>query len=214
MASSNPGDVVLDPFCGCGTTIASAQRLKRQWIGIDITSIAITLIKARLEETYGHDVVDKQYLSIIGEPTTLTEARELASKDKYQFQWWALGLSGARPIDQKKGSDKGIDGRIYFTEQEGDKKAKQVIFQVKGGETVGAKDIRDLRGVLDREQAVIGVYITLVEPTKPMITEAASAGFYKPRNDILIEKYPRVQIITIEDLLNGKRAQLPARARR
>jgi len=127
-ASSNEGDVVLDPFCGCGTAVAVAQRLGRSWIGIDITHLAIGLIKSRLQDAFGREVE----FETIGEPTTVADARTLASEDPYQFQWWALGLVGARPIEQKKGADKGIDGRLYFHD-EGPKKTKQAIFSVKAG---------------------------------------------------------------------------------
>ena len=172
QASSDPGDTVLDPFCGCGTTIIAAEKLKRNWIGIDITHLAITLIKHRIRDSFGEEAMPM----VIGEPVAVEDAQTLASQDPYQFQWWALGLVGARPIEQKKGADKGIDGRLYFHD-EAKGKTKQVLLSVKAGGT-GAAHIRDLRGVLDREQAEIGVLITMEEPTGPMKREAASAGFY------------------------------------
>ena len=137
---------------------------------------------------------------------TLTEAEALAAEDKYQFQWWALGLVGARPVEQKKGADKGIDGRLYFIDDNsGD--AKQVILSVKGGHT-DVTHVRDLRGVLDREQAQIGVLISMQEPTGPMKTEAASAGFYtSPWNPS--KPHPKLQILTIKELLDGKRIDMP-----
>lgn len=198
-ASSNEGDVVLDPFCGCGTTIAVAQKLNREWIGIDITHLAIGLIKRRMADQFGDELIYEVY----GEPTTLEGAQELADMDKFQFEWWALGLVGARPADPKKGSDRGIDGRLYFHDDDTGK-TKQVIISVKGGGT-GVSHIRDLVGVLDREEAQIGVLITLQEPTKPMRTEAASAGFY----DSPWGKHPRVQILTIEELLDGGQIDMP-----
>lgn len=198
-ASSNEGDVVLDPFCGCGTAIAAAQKLNRNWIGIDITHLAIGLIKLRMADQFGEDL---KY-EVIGEPTTIEGAQELAEVDKYQFEWWALGLVGARPADPKKGSDRGIDGRLYFHDDE-KRETKQVIISVKGGHT-NVSHIRDLVGVLDREQAQIGVMITLREPTQPMRAEAASAGFY----DSPWGKHPRVQILTIEELLDGKGIDMP-----
>ncbi len=203
-ASSNEGDVVLDPFCGCGTAIAVAQRLNRRWIGIDITHLAISLMKNRLLDSFGAEVA-KAY-TVIGEPVTLSEAEALAAEDKYQFQWWALGLVGARPVEQKKGADKGIDGRLYFIDDNsGD--AKQVILSVKGGHT-DVTHVRDLRGVLDREKAQIGVLISMQEPTGPMKTEAASAGFYtSPWNPT--KPHPRLQILTIRELLEGKRIGMP-----
>jgi SAM-dependent methyltransferase len=197
--SSNEGDTVLDPFCGCGTTIAAAQKLGRRWIGIDITNLAISLIRHRLADTFGSAA---EY-EVIGEPVSLPDAAQLARDDPYQFQWWALGLVGARPVEQKKGADKGIDGRIYF--HEGDTtKTKQIILSVKAGHLTVAH-LRDLRGVLDREKAEIGALICLEEPTAPMRKECASAGFYASPWG----KHPRLQILTIEDLLTGKTIKRP-----
>ena len=201
-ASSNPGDVVLDPFCGCGTAIAAAQKLGRKWIGIDITHLAIGLIKRRMEEAFG----DALKYEVIGEPTTIDDAKTLAEQDKYQFQWWALGLVGARPADQKKGADHGIDGRLYFHDDNSGK-TKQVVLSVKGGQHVNVGHIRDLKGVLEREKAEIGVYICLEEATKPMRAEAAEAGFY--HSDTWNRDYPKVQILTIEELLDGKQIDMP-----
>jgi len=181
--------IVLDPFCGCGTTIAVAQKLNRRWIGIDITHLAISLIKHRLNDSF--ELEEKKDYNVIGEPTTLSGAKELAKQDPYQFQWWALGLLKARPVEQKKGADKGIDGRLYFFEKPTDNKPKQIIFSVKSGH-VNVSQIRDLRGVVEREKVVIGVFITLNEPTKPMIKEAATAGFYAPEG-LTGEKYPKIQ---------------------
>lgn len=201
-ASSNPGDVVLDPFCGCGTAIAAAQKLGRKWIGIDITHLAIGLIKRRMEDAFG----DALKYEVIGEPTTLDDAKSLAEQDKYQFQWWALGLVGARPADQKKGADHGIDGRLYFHDDNSGK-TKQVVLSVKGGQHVNVGHIRDLKGVLEREKAEIGVYICLEEATKPMRAEAAEAGFY--HSDTWNRDYPKVQILTIAELLDGKQIDMP-----
>lgn len=201
-ASSNPGDVVLDPFCGCGTAIAAAQKLGRQWIGIDITHLAIGLIKRRMEDAFGESL---RY-EVIGEPTTVDDARTLAEQDKYQFQWWALGLVGARPADQKKGSDHGIDGRLYFHD-DNTGKTKQVILSVKGGQHVNVSHIRDLIGVLEREKAEIGVYLSLEEASKPMRAEAAQAGFY--HSETWNRDYPRVQILTIAELLAGQGIDMP-----
>jgi len=196
--SSNEGDTVLDPFCGCGTTIASAQTLNRQWIGIDITHLAITLIRSRLTDTFAGAA---EY-EVIGEPVSIPDAAKLAADDPYQFQWWALGLVGARPVEEKKGSDKGIDGRIYF--HVGDGKTRQIILSVKAGH-VTVSQVRDLRGVLDREKAEMGVLINLEEPTGPMRKEAASAGFYASPWG----KHPRLQLVTVEDLLTGKTIDRP-----
>lgn len=200
-ASSNEGDLVLDPFCGCGTTVVAAQRLGRRWIGIDITHLAVGLMKHRLRDAFGDEV---KY-EVIGEPGTVSGAQELAEQDPYQFQWWALGLVGARPVEQKKGADQGIDGRLYFHD-DSTSKTKQVIFSVKAGQRASVAHVRDLRGVLDRERAEIGVLISMAEPTQPMRTEAASAGFYESPWG----KHPRLQILTVAELLGGKKVDYPA----
>ena len=198
-ASSNKADVVLDPFCGCGTTIAAAQKLHRRWIGIDITTLAISLIRHRLADAFG----TRAKYEVVGEPVSLPDATKLAGDDPYQFQWWALGLVGARPVEGKKGADKGIDGRIYF--HEGDTaKTKQIILSVKAGQ-VTVSQLRDLRGVLDREKAEIGVLLCMEEPTAPMRKECASAGFYTSPWG----KHPRLQILTVEDLLTGESIDRP-----
>jgi len=212
-ASSNEGDVVLDPFCGCGTAVVAAQKLNRRWIGIDITYLAVALIKHRLRDTFGEKVMENGSVrpavdyDVVGEPVALSDAEVLAEQDPYQFQWWALGLLGARPVEQKKGKDKGIDGRLYFFDEPDASKTKQIIFQVKAGQT-GPGHVRDLRGVVERENAEIGVLITLREPTKEMRGEAASAGFYEPPIP-LSAKYPRIQILTVSELLGGRRVEYP-----
>jgi site-specific DNA-methyltransferase (adenine-specific) len=238
-ASSNPGDLVLDPFCGCGTTIDAAEKLGRKWIGIDITQLAVTLIKNRLLDTYGsrmkfvtgaapsfgrdafHSVPDSELkdsdtvqsvptesiVRIIGEPVTPNEASILAEQDKFQFQWWALGLVGARPVEQKKGADHGIDGKVLFRDHPQATKPEQIIIQVKGGKT-GVKDVRDLRGVLDREKAAMGVLISLQPPTGPMEAEAASAGFYTHKMNE--QQYPRLQLRTVKELMEGKGIERPS----
>lgn len=199
-ASSNEGDVICDPFCGCGTAVASAQKLKRRWIGIDITHLAIGLIRHRLRDTYGESI--EQTYKVIGEPVSVEDAAVLAASDPYQFQWWALGLVGARPAEGKKGADQGIDGRIYF--HEGDGTTRQVILSVKAGR-LHAPYVRDLRGVVEREKAALGVLLTLDEPTKAMRTEAASAGFYTSPWGT----HPKLQIVTVAELLDGKRIDMP-----
>lgn len=198
-ASSKEGDVVLDPFCGCGTTVAVAHRMHRKWIGIDVTNLAITLIRHRLKSTYGPGV--EETYEVIGEPTSIPDAEALAKSDPYQFQWWALGLVGARPVEQKKGADKGIDGRLFFF----DGQERQIILSVKAGH-VTVNQVRDLRGVLDREQATMGVFLCFESPTKPMLAEAASAGMYQSQWGL----HPRIQILTIDDLFDGKKIDFPA----
>ena len=205
QASSNEGDVVLDPFCGCGTAIAAAQTLNRRWIGIDITHLAIGLIKQRLQDKFGEAI--KSTYQVFGEPTDLAGARKLAEDDKFQFEAWALSMVGARPSGQvRRGADKGIDGRLFFHDDSSGQ-SKQIILSVKGGH-VEHSHIRDLRGVLDREEAQIGVLITLEPPSKPMLREAASAGFYTS-SSIADSAFPRIQILTIEEMLAGSSIAFP-----
>ena len=208
-ASSNEGDVVLDPFCGCGTAIAAAERLNRRWIGIDITHLAVTLIRHRLQDTFKGEL--KPY-EIIGQPQGLESAQTLATDSehdgRYQFEWWALGLVDARPAQgRKKGADSGIDGYInFFDDNSG--KAKRIVVQVKSGH-VNRGQIATLKGDMEREKAEIGLFITLETPTRPMEAEATSAGFYTPEH-YPDAHYPRIQILTIEELLNSsKRAEYP-----
>ena len=318
--------------CGCGTTIDAAEKLGRQWIGIDVPQLAISLIKNRLQDTYGRRLKfvigsagsgDPAYkapavgvgrvpprggdgagtgdagsgnpaysdqagevvgrvpsrgeapaedlkfvigparssagasslplpqgegmrvrvkgqdkpgtvpphpgplppgegeavaaptasdtavclVRIIGEPTTPNEAATLAEEVKYQFQWWALGLVGARPVEQKKGADHGIDGKIFFRDDPRAAKPEQIILQVKAGKP-GVDQVRDLRGVLDREQAAMGVLITLQPPTKPMEVEAASLGFYEHK--LNGQMFPRLQIRTVRRLMDGQGIERPS----
>ncbi len=209
QASSNPGDLVLDPFCGCGTAVAAAHKLGRRWIGIDITHLAISLQKYRLKDAFQLEA-GKDY-QVIGEPEDLAAARQLATDDRYQFQWWALSLVGAKPLGEagakqgKKGKDTGIDGVINFVD---DPKGKlsSVIVQVKSGK-VKSGDIRDLHGVIDRDKAAIGLFITLESPTKDMEKEAVTAGYY--HSLVWQQQYPRIQIITVEQLLSGVQVKMP-----
>ncbi len=201
-ASSDEGDVVLDPFCGCGTSIAVAERLGRRWIGVDITHLAVSLMRHRLEDTFGPELTPYE---VVGDPKDLRGAEALAENNRYQFEWWALGLVGARPAqDKKKGADTGIDGVIYFIDDAG--KAKKIVVQVKSGQ-VTRSQIATLNSDREREKAEIGVFITLKEPTRPMKEEAASAGFYIPER--ASERYPRIQILTIKELLEGKTIHYP-----
>ncbi|MCI0342889.1 MAG: restriction endonuclease [Planctomycetales bacterium] len=203
-AGSEEGATVLDPFCGCGTAIAVAQRLGRRWVGVDITHLAVGLIKHRLQDAHGL-VAGKDY-QVVGEPADLAGAARLAGEDPYQFQCWSLGLVGARSADIKKGADRGVDGRLYFHDEKGSAKTKEIVFSVKGGHT-GAGDVRDLRGVVEREGAAIGVLISLQEPTAPMRAEAAKAGFYE--SPTYRKKYPRLQPLSIANLLDGRRIEYP-----
>jgi DNA modification methylase len=198
-ASSNEGDLVLDPFCGCGTTIAVAHRLRRHWIGIDVTQAAMVVIKGRFRDHFGIEIP----CEITGEPVSLPDAEALAKSDPYQFQWWALGLVHARPAEQRKGADKGIDGRRYFTDPLTDK-TEQIVFSVKAGH-LSPTHIRDLRGVVERERAVQGVLLCLEEPSKSMRVEAAAAGTVKTAWG----EHPKLQIITIKELLSGDQLKAP-----
>lgn len=212
-ASSNEGDTVLDPFCGCGTTISVAERLHRKWIGIDITHVAITLIRSRLFDQFKSELSPYE---VIGDPKDLASAQALALESehdgRYQFQFWAAGLVDAFPAKdkRKKGADSGIDGIINFVDDNSGQ-AKRIIVQVKSGH-VKAGDIRDLKGVMEREKAVMGCFITIEPPTAQMRTEAISAGFYESGvklEGVSAEKFPRIQILTIEDLLAGKKLLFP-----
>jgi site-specific DNA-methyltransferase (adenine-specific) len=204
-ASSNEGAVILDSFSGCGTSINVAERLHRRWIGIDVTHLAISLIKTRLQDTFGSELAP---FEVIGEPKDVASAEALAESGldgRYQFQWWAVGLVKGRPAqDKKKGKDTGIDGFAYFFD-DASNVAKKIIIQVKSG-NVKSGDIRDLKGVLEREKAQIGAFITLKSATKDMKKEAVSAGFYESEH---YGNFPKLQILTIEELLNGAQLQYP-----
>jgi DNA modification methylase len=210
-ASSNEGDVVLDPFCGCGTAVHAAQKLGRKWIGIDITCLAIRLVEGRLKkafpEAFGEEGKRLQF-EVIGLPKDLESARDLARRDKYQFQWWAVGIiDEAQPWQgKKKGADTGIDGIRYFRDLDR-KEFHTILISVKGGENVGSAMVKDLIATLARDKADIGLFITLAAPTKAMLTEAAAAGFYESPTG---KKYARLQLLTIEGLLNKtQRAEYP-----
>lgn len=257
-ASSNPGDVVLDPFCGCGTAVHAAQKLERRWIGIDITHLAIALIEKRLKDAFPYlsraDTVRRedrraipalpttedrrampalqkmdrapddagdgaesriaeaaaeymQLFEVIGTPEDLGGARDLAARDKYQFQWWACSLVNAQPYQgKKKGADGGIDGLIFFQDDKG--AAKKIVVSVKGGDNVNVAMVRDLAHVVTREKAEIGLFVTLASPSKPMEVEAVKEGFYT--SPATGAEFPRIQILTIKGLLDGsERARYP-----
>jgi DNA modification methylase len=199
-ASSNEGDIVLDPFCGCGTALVMAQKLNRRWIGIDVTHLAISTMKWRLEKIFPNI----QY-KVVGEPRDLESAKELANQNKYQFQWWAVSLVGGQPYgDKKKGADTGIDGYLYFMDEKD--KVKKGIIQVKAG-AASVSQIRDLVGVIQREKAEMGVFLCLESATKPMQMEADSQGFY---HSPLGKDYPKIQIFTIEQVVvEGRKPDIP-----
>ena len=214
-ASSNVGDVVLDPFCGCGTAIHAAQRLNRRWIGIDITHLAITLIEKRLRDKFPYlrqptdlgvkrvgEPPPQDYLGqfeVHGTPKDVESARDLQARDPYQFQWWACSLVNAQPFQgKKKGADGGIDGLIFFQDEKTG--AKKIVVSVKGGDNVSVAMVRDLAHVIEREKASLGLFVTLAQPSKPMMREAIGVGFY---DSPIGKKYQKLQILTIENLLNG-----------
>jgi hypothetical protein len=202
--SSNPGDLVLDPFCGCGTTIHAAQKLGRKWIGIDVTYLAINLIKRRLKDAFGDEVQFEER----GQPTDFQSAKALAELDKWQCQQWALSLIEARPRTQGegKGADRGVDGMLYFYESR--ETRERILVQVKGG-AVQRGDVARLLGDVNNQNFVAGILITLEKPTRPMREEAADAGRYQSKlwHD---KDYPKIQILTVEGLLCGnERVEAP-----
>ncbi len=205
-ASSNEGDIILDPFCGCGTAVHAAQKLGRQWIGIDITHLAISLIEKRLKSAFGETCK----FEVKGTPNDVESARDLFSRGhdgKYQFQWWAVSLIDAQPYQgKKKGADGGIDGIKFFNDIEGD--VKKIVISVKGG-ALKADDVRALGHVREREGAEIAILISLEKPTAKMRADGASCGFYEGGADGKT-KYPRIQFLTIEGLLaKTQRAEHP-----
>lgn len=202
-ASSKDGDLVLDPFCGCGTATHAAEKLHRRWIGIDITHLAIGLIERRLKDAFPGIKFE-----VHGTPKDFSGAEDLALRDKYQFQWWAVTLINAVPYGgKKKGADSGIDG-YYYCKPDG-KKTEAGIISVKGGENLHRDMVSDLRGVMEREKSPLAVLITLRNPTAPMVKEAASAGFFETP----FGQFPRMQIVTVEQLLEGKNPKLPPQER-
>lgn len=206
-ASSNEGDVVLDPFCGCGTTLIAAHQERRRWIGIDITHLAIGLNKYRLEASFGPGV-HKQY-EVIGEPVDVPSARALAQHDRYQFQWWAVGQVRGRPHpeDRHQGADQGIDGIIYFVDDPSGV-AKRVILQVKSSR-VTVREMRELLGVVDTQAAEMGAMLALEEPTRDARRFATTCGSYV--SPVSNRRYPKIQIRTIEELLKGRKIEQPGR---
>jgi site-specific DNA-methyltransferase (adenine-specific) len=196
--ASRPGDVVLDPFCGCGTTIESAQRLGRSWVGIDVTHYAISLIESRLRASFPDLEID-----IDGRPEDLNAARALAERDPYQFQWWANWMVGVQNYrERKRGPDRGIDGIIFFPNTPHG--VGRIVVSVKSGK-LKADDIRALTHVRERENAQLGILVTLEDPTSKMKTDAAAMGIVRVQRD----PYPRLQIITVEELLKGQKPSLP-----
>jgi site-specific DNA-methyltransferase (adenine-specific) len=198
-ASSNEGDIVLDPFCGCGTALHAAQKLGRRWIGIDITHLAIHLIEHRLKDAFPGIEFE-----VHGTPKDLASARDLAERDKHQFELWALAQVDAQAWKGgRKGPDGGIDGIIYFKPD--GKRTEKAIVEVKGGGT-GVKDIGRLAQVMEREKAPMGVFITAENPTRNMEADAAAVGRFE---DEWGRTYPKLQIITLAELFQGKKPDIP-----
>lgn len=201
-ASSDPGDLVLDPFCGCGTAVHAAQKLGRRWAGIDVTHLAIDLIEKRMRAAFP-DVA----LRVEGTPRDRASADDLARRDPYQFQWWVVAMIDAVPCGgrRRKGADGGIDGIIYFRPER--RAVARALVSVKGGERVGVGAVRDLHSAMERERAPIGVIVTRTAPSAPMLREAAAVGRF--HCDATGRSYARMQILTVEDLFNGRRPDIP-----
>ena len=202
IAASCPEDgIVLDPFCGCGTAVHAAQKLGRRWAGIDITHLAISLIEKRMRAAF-----PGISMSVEGTPRDLAAAEDLATRDKYQFQWWVVAVLDAMPFGgRKKGADGGIDGILYFRPE--GRKVEKALVSVKGGANVGVGMIRDLHSAMMRDKAPIGVFVTRIPPTSAMEREAAAVGRF--HSTASARSYARLQIITVEQLFQGKRPDLP-----
>jgi DNA modification methylase len=195
--ASPPGSTILDPFCGCGTTIEAAQRLDRNWIGIDITYQAIKLIRERLQNAFPNTSY-----RVLGVPVSFSDAQQLAKQSKREFELWAISQVGARPAQEKAGADGGIDGVMFFRDEKS-KRQEKILVQVKGGDNIGVKEVREFHSTLEREKATMGLLITLANPTKPMQTEAAAMGFYQTTVLGVEYRYPKLQILPVETLIDG-----------
>ena len=199
QASSNEGDVVMDPFCGCGTAIAAAEKLGRNWIGIDVTHLAISLIKKRITDHFP----DAKF-QVVGEPRSLDDAQALFKQSAFQFEAWAVSLIGGQPYKSTGGGDTGMDGFLYFQDFQGN--YHRIIIEVKGG-GYQPKDVRSLAHVLQREEAPMGILIALEPPTKGMLSAAAELGKWAIPGSR--KSYPVLQIMTIQDFFDGKKPELP-----
>jgi site-specific DNA-methyltransferase (adenine-specific) len=203
-AASNEGDLVLDPFCGCGTAVAVAERLKRRWIGIDVTYLAIDLIRKRLQDSFKNELAPYEEIGI---PRDVPSAERLFKLNPFQFECWALASVGARSAREKRGADRGIDG-VMNLRDEYSGEYKKIIIQVKGGH-VSVSQVRDLQGVLEREKAEIAVFLTLKRPTRQMQEEAAAAGSFIDAQ-FPKHRFPRLQILTMEDIFTGDKIIFPS----
>lgn len=201
-ASTMPGDVVLDPFCGCGTTVHAAEQLSRAWIGIDVTNYSVKLIQSRLQSAFHGLAVE-----VDGRPQDYQDAVALAERNKYQFQWWACDIIGAqRYRNRKKGPDGGVDGEIMFLN--GPRGVGRIIVSVKGGKALGVDAVRELRGVVEQQNADLGVLVSLADPSQQALVAAASAGFTRTVHG----EFPKLQIASMRDLFAGRRPALPVPA--
>jgi site-specific DNA-methyltransferase (adenine-specific) len=199
-ASSNEGDVVLDPFCGCGTAVDAAQKLGRQWIGIDITHLAIGMIEKRLRDGYGEAV----QFETIGVPKDWASAKKLAADDPHQFQHWACWQVGGYPwMGGKKGGDKGVDGYFNYLGPSGS--IEMGVISVKAGDNVNPGMVRDLGRVMERDGHKLGLFLSAALPTKGMEAEATSHGLVETE----FGRFPKLKIFTLAELFQGKRPQLP-----
>lgn len=191
-ASSNEGDVVFDPFCGCGTAVVAAQQLNRKWIGVDVTYLAVNLIERRLANDFGGKI--RNTYKVYGDPYDFASAQALFdrdSKDKHAFELWALKLVKA----QARAKDGGVDGIIGFLDSENN--LRRIVVQVKGGSNLSPSIIRDLIGTVQKENADMGLLVSLHTPTKGMYQDANHAGDYKGKERL----YKKIQIRTITELI-------------
>lgn len=199
QASSKPDDLVLDPFCGCGTAVHAAERLGRRWIGIDVTHLAIEVIESRIQQRCPGAIFE-----VLGRPVDAEGAIDLARRSKSQFQDWAIWRAGGQSMNGgKKGRDRGVDGQIFFAV--GNDRIERAIISVKGGDNISPSFVRDLRGTVEREDAALGALILLREPTREMEREAAAAGVAELGG----RRCPKIQIRTTAELLAGHRVDLP-----
>ncbi len=201
-ASSNEDDVVLDPFCGCGTAVDAAEKLHRQWIGIDVTYLAVDLIRKRMRHTYG-DEIEQTYL-VHGVPADSEGAAALFAENPFDFERWAVSLIDAQPNEKQVG-DKGIDGRMRFYSDED--RIGQALVSVKGGHTVNPAMVNEIHGTVTSEHAEMGILITLTKPTRGMKEAADKSGNYT--SGLTGQTYPKIQIVTVADLMAGKHPQMP-----
>lgn len=194
-SSTNAGEMVFDPFCGCGTTIYSAVKTERKWIGCDVAILSIKMIRETLTGEKWRLVEDHDF-DVTGIPVSVEQAEELFKTDPFQFEHWLVERVGGFPT--KKTGDKGIDGRMYFETKDG---LKCMVLSVKGG-GIRPTDLRDLRGVLERDHDMtMAGFLSLKPPSKAMWEEAATAGQFEYGG----VKYDRMQLLTVSDILEGKR---------